>query len=73
MEFLLERDCNSAYLADYLKTLYNNETSYDILLLSEGAHFKAHRCILAAVSNFFNYILKEYIGNEVCVSLVGYR
>ena len=73
MEFLLERDCNSSYFSDYLKTIYENEIAPDMLLLSGSDQFKVHRSVLAATSPFFNYLLKDQFQDDLVVSLVDFR
>ncbi len=73
MEFLLERDCNASYLTDYLKSIYDNETAFDMFLLSDNVQFKVHRSVLAAASQFFNYLLKDQLHDDLTVSIVGYR
>lgn len=69
MEFLLERDRSSSHLTDYIKTIYDNQIAFDVVLLAENAQFKAHRSILAATSQFLNFILKDQLGDVMVVSL----
>lgn len=73
MEFLLERDRSSNHLIDYIKNIYDNQIAFDVLLLAESSQFKAHRSVLAATSQFFNFILKEQLGDDLVVSLAEYR
>ncbi|XP_057367097.1 zinc finger protein 729-like isoform X1 [Daphnia carinata] len=71
MEFLLARDCNSA-LPDYLKFIYDNGTTSDVLILSEHGQFKAHKSVLAAASQFFHFVLKDQIFDDCVISFAEY-
>ena len=73
MEFLLERDSNSNYLTDYIKSVYEDGSSYDVVLVVDHIQLKAHRSILAACSQYFRFLLKEHMGDELFISLEGFR
>ena len=73
MEFLLERESRNSALTDYLKSIYDNGTAADIVLLCGHCQFKAHQTVLAASSQFFHFILKEQVFDDCVISFSEYR
>lgn len=70
--YCLENKHNS-YLVDFLRTEAFENESFDVTILCGTQQLKAHRVVLAAISPYFFFMLKDHSSEDVSITLDGYR